>query len=137
MNSKPLLLHHSMQHDTPGKTVILFSDISPVSCSAYSHNYVIWLWFGMYMCLHIIILTSGKSLKHIKDDVGRILNTWIFHNQRALSAFNSCWNSYAKIWSAGIHRPHVPNLSTPGHFASTVKVNLASAGRFYNLINLN
>ena len=27
--------------------------------------YVIRLWFGMYMCLHMTILTSGNSLKHI------------------------------------------------------------------------
>ena len=46
------LLHHSMQHDRAGKTVILFPDITPVSCSAYSHKYVIRLWIGMCMCLH-------------------------------------------------------------------------------------
>ena len=37
------LLHHSVQHNRAGKTVILFLDIPPACGSVYSHNYVIRL----------------------------------------------------------------------------------------------
>ena len=40
---QPPLLHHSIQHDQAGATVILFPNIPPVSGSTYSHNNVIRL----------------------------------------------------------------------------------------------
>ena len=77
-------------------TLILFPDIPWVSCSSYSHKYVIRyceLWFGM--CMHVLTYdyfdkwqlaqTHGRWL--------RILNMWIFRNHCALSLFNGCRKS--------------------------------------------
>ena len=70
------LLHHRMQDDRAGKTVILFPDISPVSCSVYSHNYVIRfvIWY-ICTCAYMIILTAATRSKYPKYPQNRSKDT--------------------------------------------------------------